>query len=211
MDKTAGIELVEEYKAYLRDVRGLVEGTVNSYPTYLQAIVNHTKIKISPHTITSDESVVSLLDQLKVTLTAKNYWGNCQSALKAYLVFLKYRQNYITQNLYPDELRDFTEGNVSTITVNKYERNTKARNACIAHHGIICKACNLDFEKVYGELGKGFIHVHHTKPLHTIKFEYIVDPINDLLPLCPNCHAMIHKGKELISVDQLKEKIRRNT
>ncbi|WP_309603585.1 HNH endonuclease [Klebsiella pneumoniae] len=67
---------------------------------------------------------------------------------------------------------------------------------------------NKAFEKVYGEHGKGFIHVHHIKPLHTVGDNYVVNPIEDMVPLCPNCHAMIHRGSEVLSVDGLKDLLR---
>lgn len=97
------------------------------------------------------------------------------------------------------------EGAIKTITVNKYERSTEARNKCIKHHGCTCKVCGLNFKEMYGVIGEGFIHVHHIKPLCEIKEGYEVDPVNDLIPVCPNCHAMLHKklnGKS-ISVNDL--------
>lgn len=70
----------------------------------------------------------------------------------------------------------------------------------------------MDFEKMYGEIGRGFIHVHHIVPISTIGEEYKIDPIKDLVPVCPNCHAMLHKGKEgeVLTVDELKEIIKKN-
>ena len=65
----------------------------------------------------------------------------------------------------------------------------------------------LDFEEKYGIVGKDFIHVHHIVPLNTIGEEYLVDYEKDLMPVCPNCHAMLHRkvnGKEL-TVEELKE------
>jgi 5-methylcytosine-specific restriction protein A len=70
----------------------------------------------------------------------------------------------------------------------------------------------MDFEKMYGEIGHGFIHVHHIIPISTIGEEYKIDPIKDLVPVCPNCHAMLHKGKEgeVLTIDKLKEIIDKN-
>ncbi|MEG0771017.1 MAG: HNH endonuclease, partial [Clostridia bacterium] len=60
--------------------------------------------------------------------------------------------------------------------------------------------------KIYGEIGKDFIHVHHLKPLNEIGEEYIVNPVNDLIPVCPNCHAMLHRkiNAKYLSVEELK-------
>jgi predicted HNH restriction endonuclease len=64
--------------------------------------------------------------------------------------------------------------------------------------------CGFDFVAAYGELGDGFIHVHHVRPLSDIGEEYEVDPIKDLRPVCPNCHAMIHRVLRAMSIERLK-------
>src|SRR5262249_34037621 len=87
----------------------------------------------------------------------------------------------------------FTEGAVRRVDVNRYERDRRARAACITHHGKVCSVCGFDFEKTYGTLGHGFIHVHHLTELSTVGPNYVVDPIKDLRPICPNCHAMVHR------------------
>jgi 5-methylcytosine-specific restriction protein A len=58
---------------------------------------------------------------------------------------------------------------------------------------------------VFGPEAEGFIHVHHLIPLSTIGTEYLVDPINDLRPVCPNCHAVIHLGGGSRSIDEVRE------
>ena len=57
---------------------------------------------------------------------------------------------------------------------------------------------------VYGDMGDGFIHVHHLKDLATIGEEYEVDPIEDLRPVCPNCHAMLHRTVPAMSIEDLR-------
>jgi len=57
--------------------------------------------------------------------------------------------------------------------------------------------CKFNFEETYGEIGKGFIHVHHIKPLAS-SGETRVDPYNDLVVVCPNCHSIIHRHKNSI-------------
>jgi 5-methylcytosine-specific restriction protein A len=102
------------------------------------------------------------------------------------------------------------EGIKRTITVNAYERNPQARKANIAHWGAICSVCNFSFAQEYGDIGKGFIQVHHLIPISEIKECYEVDPIKDLRPVCPNCHAMLHRNSNTLTIEQLKEIIRRN-
>jgi 5-methylcytosine-specific restriction enzyme A len=101
----------------------------------------------------------------------------------------------------------FFEGATRQIFVNIYERNPYARQRCIEHYGCRCSVCDFDFEQVFGELGRGFIHVHHVKPLSEIQAEYEIDPIADLRPICPNCHAMIHRGTTMMSIEDLRERI----
>ncbi|RYF91900.1 MAG: hypothetical protein EOO03_00210 [Chitinophagaceae bacterium] len=121
---------------------------------------------------------------------------------------------FIEEELFHDEIlaeeipADITEqlfeGAKKTIVVNAYERNPKARKLCIEHWKAICAVCEFDFEKNYGEIGKGFIHVHHLTPVSKIGEQYEVDPINDLRPVCPNCHSMLHRQNDTLSIDQLK-------
>lgn len=106
----------------------------------------------------------------------------------------------------PEELasHELIEGAAKTISINAYERNPAARAASLAHHGYACVVCGFSFESTYGELGRNYIHVHHVVPLSEVKREYKVDPIKDLVPVCPNCHAMIHVTRPCLSVEQLK-------
>ncbi len=101
--------------------------------------------------------------------------------------------------------KTYTEGTPNQVTLTKYERNPFARKQCIAHYGLSCIVCGFDFEKTYGQVGKGFIHVHHLQQVATVGKTYEVDPIKDLRPVCPNCHAMLHRQNSLLTVDGLKE------
>lgn len=113
-------------------------------------------------------------------------------------------------NFLPEEIdtpQKYYEGASKEISVNAYERNPDARAKCVEHHGYKCLVCSFDFESVYGDIGKNYIHVHHVKPLSQIRKEYEIDPIRDLIPVCPNCHAMIHKTKPALSVKELKKRL----
>ncbi|CCF85143.1 HNH endonuclease [Nitrolancea hollandica] len=96
------------------------------------------------------------------------------------------------------------EGAVRRVTVNAYERNRVARSRCIAYYGANCFVCGFNFGSRYGELLEGFIHVHHLRQLSDIAAEYEVDPIADLRPVCPNCHAVIHRCNPPHSIDEVK-------
>jgi len=100
-----------------------------------------------------------------------------------------------------------TEGTKRSRLVTTYERNPKAREECLRHHGTTCHVCGFLFEQQYGPIGKGFIHVHHVVPVSEIKQEYEVNPAKDLFPVCPNCHAMLHKRTPPYTIAELKEMI----
>lgn len=104
----------------------------------------------------------------------------------------------------------YMEGSAKQVIVNAYERNSKARQACLAKHGYDCSVCGFNFAAVYGELGDKFIHVHHLKEIHTIKEEYVVDPIHDLIPVCPNCHAMLHRKSPPYTLQELRTILRQS-
>lgn len=107
----------------------------------------------------------------------------------------------------PEELiqaRRYPEGFLKRITVNAYEREPAARQACLEYWGYSCQVCGFKFEEIYGDLGKEFIHVHHITPLATAREDYTVDPIEDLRPVCPNCHAMLHRHSRVMGLDELR-------
>jgi 5-methylcytosine-specific restriction protein A len=111
----------------------------------------------------------------------------------------------------PDELVSdlpLVEGAQQTVTVNAYERNPEARRRCLAHYGHRCFVCDFSFEEVYGDYVRRYIHVHHIVPVSAIGESYVVDPIRDLRPLCPNCHAAIHRTNPIISPEDLRDLIR---
>ena len=105
---------------------------------------------------------------------------------------------------YPED-NDYYEGALMTVEVNKYERSRTARDKCIALKGCRCAVCGMDFGEMYGPAGKGFIHVHHLVPISSIGKEYKLDAERDLVPVCPNCHYMLHrKPGGVYSIDELK-------
>ena len=111
-----------------------------------------------------------------------------------------------THKFFPDEVdptERFREGAVRQVSVNAYERDLKARQKCIDYHGLNCSVCDFNFGKVFGQLGEGFIHVHHLRRVSEIAEEYEVDPVKDLRPVCPNCHAMIHRRSPPLSIEEI--------
>lgn len=96
-----------------------------------------------------------------------------------------------------------TEGSKKAAISNRYERSIIAREICIKKLGYTCAACKIDFAQKYGSIGKGYIHIHHKIPLSNIAEEYIVNPELDMVPVCPNCHAMLHKKDPPFTIEEL--------
>jgi hypothetical protein len=101
----------------------------------------------------------------------------------------------------------YSEGTRFEVTASVIERNPAARDACLRYHGVRCAACNFDFAEQYGEIGSGFIHVHHLSPLSAVTEVRQVDPARDLIPLCPNCHAMVHRTRPPLTIEALRLRI----
>lgn len=99
---------------------------------------------------------------------------------------------------------DKLEGKKHEASVTRYERDRGNRKKCIAHYGYVCQVCLMNFEQVYGELGKDYIEVHHLHPVS--QGERKVDPIKDLIPLCSNCHSMIHRQEDVSDWEGLRDK-----
>ncbi|MHC8520845.1 HNH endonuclease [Rossellomorea sp. H39__3] len=144
--------------------------------------------------------LVDVADKDELTLPRlreRGLRGNIQGSMKLTGELRDYIMSHFTKDVssltYPDDLPDLWEGERKTITVNAYERNPIARQQCINHYGVECQVCRINFEETYGEVGRDFIHVHHITPLHKVKEGYVVDPRTDLIPVCPNCHAMLHR------------------
>lgn len=117
--------------------------------------------------------------------------------------FPLFDQEEISNSDLPEKM--LIEGAMRDILTNKYERNRKARARCIAHYGTACQVCGIDFGAMYGEEFAGKINVHHRKPLYEIKEDYVVDPIKDLVPVCPNCHMVLHSKKDgVYTVEEVK-------
>jgi putative restriction endonuclease len=101
-----------------------------------------------------------------------------------------------------------TEGSCYQVLVNAYERSAEARRRCIEVHGTICWICKFNFGAFYGPTAQGYIHVHHRRALSEIGGKHVVDPVADLRPVCPNCHAVIHLGGKCRTIEEVQELIR---
>ena len=99
----------------------------------------------------------------------------------------------------------YTEGNKTRVEENRYERNILNRNLCLQEKGYSCLVCGMNFEQTYGPEGHHFIHVHHLIPVSQLGGACVIDPVKDLVPVCPNCHAMLHRRNPPYTPEELKE------
>jgi 5-methylcytosine-specific restriction protein A len=100
---------------------------------------------------------------------------------------------------------NFQEGSRTTVQVSRVERSAEARKKCLAKFGCQCQACGMTFSERYGPIAAGFIHGRHKYPGSQRDKSSAINPEEDLIPLCPNCHAVAHMRKdEPYSVEEIK-------
>jgi predicted HNH restriction endonuclease len=103
---------------------------------------------------------------------------------------------------------EFEEGAAIRVEVNRYERDPVARERCVGHYGTTCMACGVSLADRYGPQVIGLIHVHHLSPLAKRGKQLAVNPIRDLRPVCPNCHAVIHSTSPPRTIEEVKKMMR---
>jgi 5-methylcytosine-specific restriction enzyme A len=159
--------------------------------------VRWNKFKLRATRITVNETEQPDFDQVIETME----WASLSVGLILSLLNVEYLD---------DENKRYAEGKVSQTLTTKYERNPVNRELCLAANGYTCKVCEMDFFKTYGDLGYHFIHVHHIEMVSSFGGEYFINPEKDLIPVCPNCHAMLHRLNPPMKPEDLKEIISSN-
>lgn len=111
-----------------------------------------------------------------------------------------------------NQLESGTEGQANKRYVTTYERNPKYRKQALAIHGCSCVACGFNFGEFYGDYAEGYIHVHHVNPVSELNTPQNIDPETDLVPLCANCHSVVHRKKsKTLSIRELEDMIKRTS
>lgn len=129
-------------------------------------------------------------------------WVICLAA--AILALLPLEAEEPVEQVYPAEaVGGLPEGAKVSVVVNRYERDRRNRSAALAIHGHTCKVCGCDMGSCYGAAASGLIEVHHTTPVSRLGPDYVINPKTDLVPLCPNCHAVAHRRDPPYSVEEL--------
>ena len=193
------------------------DGTENKTANYIDiefdVLINHHNNKLLDKTALNEidsKGVQQWFPQQSGISIKNEFIENLES--KWFEFISKYNligQSYFSNDVTVDISETFIEGKAKEVTQTRYERNPRARKLCLDYHGYSCHICDFNFEQVFGEIGKGFIHVHHINPISGIGKEYAVDFINDLIPVCPNCHSMIHAKRPAFSIDEIKTLLKR--
>lgn len=134
------------------------------------------------------------------TIQLVSDWG--KRFIYMIISLLPLEEEIVIENL---DCAGLPEGAKTKVIVNKYERSPVNRETCITLYGLNCRVCGMSFGNIYGEIGRNFIHVHHIVPVSKMGDGYTIDPVKDLVPVCPNCHAMLHRKDPPYSVDELKK------
>ena len=199
LKRSSGLDYIYAYSKLLKGI--LYTRTINAYATdyYLDRIHKENGKGVLKTALLALYQHIEYYEETSGAAVKKGR--------KIYEKYYELVKDDFAETVFPDEVdydKKYSEGKTRTVKVNSYERNQLARQECIEHFGLNCQVCDFNFQEKFGELGKNFIHVHHIVDISTIGKEYSVNPKTDLIPVCPNCHAMLHKQKPAYSVSELK-------
>lgn len=135
--------------------------------------------------------------------------ARCSEVAKAIIAGIDYEEGGDPTLYIPDDVEEAPEGRLLTRTHIVRERApslvaAKIRKAMQTQGKLECEVCKFDYSKKYGARGEGYIECHHTLPLATL-IPGAKTKIKDLALVCSNCHRMIHRKKEWLSIKQLQE------
>ncbi len=141
-----------------------------------------------------------------VTTKKGKPWGGSRHARgyerELWLALKELSDNVSSDNSDSPIVKKYFEGDSYSVQLDRYERNTLARAACLAHHGYDCAVCGMNFANFYGNIGHEYIQVHHLRVMSNGHRE--TDPVKDLIPVCANCHAMMHRMEPPVGIDELR-------
>jgi predicted HNH restriction endonuclease len=196
------------YPAFTGEI--VASGTVQSVPTSSERWSQKYEAKISSVRMRGNPIPIALLEQRLPEWKYLEYARSYVTVPEPYVVLLEdllcIDRRFDTETgVSADEVASsetYSEGAIRQVIVNAYERDPALRRKCIEAHGAICSVCRFNFREVYGDVAQDYIHVHHLRPLSEIREEHQVDPVNDLRPVCPNCHAVIHRRTPPYTIEE---------
>lgn len=206
LKRSSGLDYIYAYSKLLQGV--LYTRTINAYATdyYLDRIHKENGKSVLKTALLALYQHIEYYEETSGASVKKG-----RGIYEKYYELVK---DDFAETVFPDEVdpcKKYSEGKTKQVKVNSYERNQLARQECIEHFGLNCQVCDFNFQEKFGELGQNFIHVHHIIDISTIGKEYSVNPKTDLIPVCPNCHAMLHKQKPAYTISELKRIMNKST
>lgn len=182
----------------------------NNKKAYFANIINYVEFELPVLAKYDNGDYIEIIPENLI----KNYWrtGVRKINKEIYSTILSLAKT-ITSVIQDtsNEYISYQEGSKKQIYTTVYERNPKLRKEVITKKGTTCVCCGFNFSDFYGDIGKDFIHVHHVKPIHIYEGKSITVTVEDLEPVCANCHAMIHKKtSSTLSIEQLRQFIQKN-
>lgn len=144
--------------------------------------------------------------------TGKEYPANAFNAVEAKNYFLRRGYNLIDRRLeainFIENESDFPEGSPLFKMHKQLERDKNISNRAkikrfLEKGSLECEICGIDFHKIYGDLGRGYIEAHHKIPVSELKGDKKTK-ISDFALVCSNCHRMLHRKKTSIPTQTLK-------
>ena len=219
----------KEYRKYLRIQEGikgnmlntLINATEKSLPAVIREHIKKDFVCIYDDMYTIEELLTFSLKLKSDDEILAGYAGYISyKALEAYIRFyankigvdlstiqISEKENGNSNN---DIEHQMVEGRLMEDKVLRRVRNSAARQKCVEDSNFTCSVCGFNFYKVYGEIGKNFIEVHHIKPLSSYNEEHEILQ-SELVALCSNCHSMAHRRRPMpYSIEELKKMLKNN-
>lgn len=135
--------------------------------------------------------------------------GRCRQIALAIVEVVSSETEHLSLESEAEGISEAEEGRILTRVHRIRERKRelveeKKKRFAIKNGRLFCEVCGFDFEKVYGEGGKGLIECHHIRPVHTLR-PGEKTRLEDLVLICPNCHRLIHSRKPWFTLNELGE------
>lgn len=204
-----GHNVVDEWEANARTTAGVAWDYLSNLP-YKTTI----QLTISGRRITNASELSNAPSDSwraqNIRMKLKAYKSDCidteEAALQSSLGFALLLAGYPGMNNSVSQAdHDVVEGRTHLTESMSYERSWANRMRCLAYHGTRCAVCDFDFGEMYGQEYAGIIEVHHIRPLSSLSEPKPVNPVTDLVPLCPNCHTAIHSTNPPLTPEELRE------
>ncbi len=197
-------QILNQMKNASEEKKILAEALVNSLLISNTILIKKKLINAWSISLISD-SISIITDAREFRTDEGKLINTCQNVIAplmgAFAELIGY--NY----LYEDNSVLSPEGSEVIVTSKRRERNPRSRLLCLKIHGEICKVCNVDLKRLYNS-SRVIIEIHHIEPLSELSVPRVYNPITDLIPLCPNCHAAVHSEFPALDIETLKSRLR---